>query len=258
MNDQMDNGAVVDSAVSQPDSAVSSDSNVIDSASNIGYEPKQQTEKFLSQTEVNGLIAAEKRRAYQRGLEESAKKSQSPVATNDVARSDSSSSVNDSKLQQLIDERIATLADNQRKEAEYRHYEAQASKLVADFASKCDEVRQAKDIPDFDEVMGSVDFGQFPALFEAASKLDNSPRILHHMILNNASLMYGLNALATSSPARAAAEIKRISDGLKLNANSKTFKQSPNPIGRIDSDTTDGLGDGTAKTVADYMHIYKG
>lgn len=215
---------------------------------------QQSQEKFLSQSEVNTLIANEKKRAYQRGIEEAAKTS-NHQANDASVNADAYKGLDQNQIRELVQSEWQSITEKQRQEAERQHWQSVASKMISDFQQKSEEAK--KHIADYDDVMRNVDFMNTPGLFASASQLDNSAEVLYHLA-NNPRDIPALEALTQSMPGAASAELKRISDRLKQNRNAKNLPQAPNPIGRIDSDITDGLGDGTPQTVADFMKIYRG
>lgn len=252
-----ENSGIDDIAVDSQANAIDSSSSApIESASAQASEPK---ERMLSQSEVNDIVASQKRRSYEKGLQEGSSK-------REVAQPANSSSVNTSSgdgnanFDQIIDQKVnQRLAEYQEQQA-VNAYEQQVD---FEFNRKLDNAR--KNIDGFDSVVSTVgDVNRFRAIKLAVSNLENGGDVFHHLA-QNPNKMVGLEQLAyqfanadgSMNTAPFFSEVKKISDQLKMNKNASNMKSVPNPVSQIETNNRDGIGDSSPQSVADFRRIYK-
>jgi len=223
------------------------------SVSNTISSAAPQQEKMLSQNDVNSMIAGAKRKAYDKGLEVGRSNQEQPTQpiTNNVG-----AGIGESQISSMIESKIAEMAKQQQENLVMQNNRDQANRIVADLTSKMEAAKQ--NIPDYDEAMTAVNnFNDVPAILASVHTLDNAGEVLHHLAKNPKDIPV-LDALARGIPGAATAELRKISDRLKQNANGKKSAYAPEPISQIETNIRDGIGDGTPQSIADFKNIYRG
>jgi len=216
----------------------------------------QQQEKTLTQSQVNDLLAAAKRKAYEKGVESTQASQQT---ANQVDQQQASSDVD---IASLVDKRVAEIAQQHERALAEQQAKAEADKCV----QKIQEIAQRgkESIENFEASMQKVDgFQNALGLLKAAADIEDAEHVLHYLSENPAAIP-SLDALATNMPKAAKAELEKIGARLKQNADAKKKPFAPEPISRIspNNQTRGGIGSSdkpqSEYSVRDFMEIYKG
>ena len=219
----------------------------------IGTQAVAEQEKLLTQNEVNNMIGAAKRKAYEKGLDAAQTQGQT---TTQSQNSGAQAGLDESRVREIINSQITEVTQQQYAAAEKQRYQRQAEQITGDIAQKMVTARES--IPDFDNVMERVNFFDgSPAVVHAVHTLDNPAEVLYHLA-NNPRDIPAIDALSKAMPAAATAELQKISDRLKQNENGKKSPHAPNPISQIDTNVRDGIGGTEPASISDFRSIYKG
>lgn len=209
-------------------------------------EPQAQAapqERMFTQDEVN-RVAGDVRRKTTERFRNHQQETQLPQ-----------SGFDESKVRELVNAQIAEVSKSQQAAIEKQRIDEQATQIYRAIDVSAEAAKEK--IPDFVEVMKSVSgFASTPGILSAVHTLDNSAEVLHYLA-KNPSKIPALAALS-SDPGMdeaAANELKGISDRLKQNDNAKKHPSAPNPIGQIETNVRDGLGDATPQSIADFRAL---
>ena len=230
------------------------------STGNVDDSPSSQ-EEMLTLTDVNNRIAGAKRKAYEKGLK-AARAQQPEQVQQSVATNNSSAGLDDSRISSMIESKMADIAKQQQEKLVMDNHRDEANRIISELTSKTEVAKQ--NIPGYEAAMTAVNnFNDVPAILASVYSLDNAGEVLFHLSQNLKDIP-AINALAQTYQGRpgevnlGASELKKISDRLKQNANGKQSTNAPEPVSKIETNTRDGMGDGTPKSIADYKHMYIG
>lgn len=178
-----------------------------------------QTEKLLSQSEVNKIVQREKQNAalrakqqaeedYMRKLEDI--KSQS--AAQQQHNGTTSREVDADRLYQQVQERF-----NQ--EMQQKQLQQEMSTVANNYIAKMSQGKAAYE--DFDEITKEFDPSAFPKLVYLVSGIDNAADIIYDLSRNPSKLVT-LDTLAERSPKLAQAELLKLSRSIAENQTAKS------------------------------------
>lgn len=212
------------------------DNSIMDNASAISQtqeEPviQQQTERMLSQSQVNEIVGSAKREAAERAVEaykrqqgqserEQPPQAQAPVSSRGISSEDDIKRVAGDEIK-----RHFTQIEN---EAQERANVDAANRIVGMFR---DKIVAGKDkFSDFDSVTSNVAMQRYPNVVQLlAEHVDNTADVLYHLAKNRDKL-YRLEALSEHSSGDAVYEMKRLSDSIKSNDDSSQMKHANAPL----------------------------
>lgn len=118
-------------------------------------------------------------------------------------------------------------------------------RIYNEMEAKKSTARQA--IPDYDQVVNSIDFTKIPEVYMALNGADNAGHLLYEMA-NNPQRLAHLRSIS-DIPGAAAKYVKDFSDSVKQNAQAANTKFPPEPISQIKSNLT--MADSGSRTAAD-------
>jgi hypothetical protein len=185
-----------------------------------GTQPDlQQTapsEKMLSQSEVNALIAREKQaaaararqdveREYQQRAEQANMQPQTQEQPRGAMQAPTEAQTD--AVYQQVQERF-------NREMQERQFQTEMNNLADAYHAKMETGRKAYD--DFDEVTKDFDPGAFPQLLWLVSGLENAGDIIYDLSKNPNKLVT-LDSLAQRSPRLAQAELAKLSQSISQN-----------------------------------------
>ncbi len=203
-----------------------------------GIEPQ---EKMLSQSEVNALVGAEKRKAAdaeRRRLEQmyAQNGSQGQQMQQQSQGFDKEALMNE-MLQKVESQRQA-----ERDEMMAAEQKRRVDELAQTYTQK---MNTGKDLyEDFEKVVGGFNPSNFPHLTVLAAQMDNLPEIMYD-INKNRSKLVTLNALAKEDPALAREELEKLSKSIKDNeAALKGNQRASQPLKQLKTSTIAGSDSG--------------
>jgi len=184
-----------------------------------GVSPEIQpapSEKMLSQSEVNALIAREKQAAAARARQEAEREYQQRAEQQQQAQQQTMqkqqggeypSQVDADTIYQQVQERF-------NREMQERQFQQEMTNVANQYHAKMDVGRQA--YSDFDDITKDFDPTAFPQLVYLVSGLENAGDIIYDLS-KNASKLVTLNELAKTSPRMAQVELARLSQSISQN-----------------------------------------
>lgn len=218
-----------------------------------GAPPEMQqpavSEKMLSQSEVNALIAREKQgaaararqeveREYQQRAEQSQMQQQQQMQSQQMGQQGAARGPSEAEadaIYQQVQERF-------NREMQERQFQQDMTNVANSYHSKMDYSRKA--YSDFDEVTKEFDPTAFPQLVYLVSGLENAGDIIYDLS-KNPSKLATLDALAQRSPRMAQAELGRLSQSISQNSNARQeAEQNPTqaPLNPLQPSRVSGSG----------------
>lgn len=215
----------------------------------LNNEVQAAAEKMVPQSTVDNLVATARNKGYQKGVESVSvnnQPAQTSVAQPAAAQSDNVD------ISALVDKRVAEIAQEQQR----LQAEAQAKAEIEKDVAKIEEIagRGKQSIDGFEEAMKGVDgFRNALNLLRTVTDIENAEHVLHYLSQNPATIP-SLDALASSIPSAAKAELNKISARLKQNESAKNMPSAPAPLGSIspNNDTRSGMGRTSDKPESEY------
>lgn len=207
-------------------------------------------EKLLSQNDVNNMIGAAKRKAYEKGLETARTRSQQETQSQHQA------GLNESTVRELVNSQMAEVSKQQQAAVEDQRNKDYAQKVYRSIDANVDENLSADEITAFRSAINRVNnFERFPAVLDAVHTLDNSAEVLRHLASDEGiDKLAGMSLLSYDAVSES---LLKISNALKRNKNAKTSSYAPNPISQIDTNVRDGMGGTEPESVADYRQWHR-
>ena len=185
-----------------------------------------QSEKRLTQSEIDQLVASAKEKAYQAGLA-AAQRDVAPVT-----REMPMTAQNDGLTAQQVEELLKTQFDKMQEAQQEKLAEAQHAQQIEQFKqSLLPKIASAKEAyPDFDEVTSQVNFlDEFPGLVELSNEYDNSGHMLYELAKNENKLAQVL----ALPPSVARRSLKKLSDSIKENSEASGVELPRDPISQV-------------------------
>lgn len=240
-----DENLSVDSVSTDGSSGDVSQQNQSASPEPVTTQAETGNEKLFTQNDVNNMSGAVRRKGYEQGLKAGRTENQPETQSQYGA-----SELDESKVNELINARIAESGRQQQEKFESERFKSEADRVTAELVKKMTAAKET--IPDFDEVMQSVDyFDTSPEIAYAVHSMDNAGEVMYHLASNGKDFA-AMTLLAQKTPKAAERELRKISDRLKQNENAKKSTHAPNPISQIETTIRDGIGDATPRSVSDY------
>ncbi len=200
------------------------ENQVIDSAIDNSVEP--DTEKMLSQSQVNKIVQHEKAKAAQtikRDLEERHQRELEQIKSQQQQQTQRNEQVprelDANAIYQQVQERFNT-------EMEQRRLKDEVDRVAHSYISKMEQGKTAYD--DFDEVTKEFDPTAFPQLTYLVSGLDNAADVIYDLSRNPIKLA-GLDRLAEKNPRQAQSELLKLSRSIAENRQAQS-DESSNPV----------------------------
>lgn len=212
------------------------DNSVMDNASDMSQtqaEPvvQQQTERMLSQSQVNEIVGNAKREAAERAVEAYKRQqtqTQTPASSAPQQEPTSARYTSEDDVKRVAGDEIKRHFTQLEQEAQERANLEAANRIVGMFR---DKIVAGKDkFEDFDSVTSNVAMQRYPNVVQLlAEHVDNTADVLYHLAKNRDKL-YRLEALSEHSSGDAVYEIKRLADSIKSNEESSQSRQANAPL----------------------------
>ncbi len=196
-----------------------------------GAPPEMQqpvSEKMLSQSEVNALIAREKQGAAARARQEVEREYQQRAEAQQMQQQQMQQSQQGQQgmahgpseadadaIYQQVQERF-------NKEMQERQFQSEMTNIANAYHAKMDYGRKA--YTDFDEITKDFDPTAFPQLVYLVSGLENAGDIIYDLS-KNPNKLATLDLLAQRSPRLAQAELGKLSQSISLNSQARQEAQ---------------------------------
>lgn len=228
--------------------------------------PETVAEKMLPQSQVNDLIGAEKKAAYERGLKEGQQAAQqvaTPPVADVVANQLSPDSIAQKALALMKAQQATEQQDNQQLELQ-RQTERQQQELQASMSQKVELAK--KELEDFDEVFKSSGLTDdasghqvLAAVLSYSDLVDNGGHVAYELAKAPEKLANFLT-LASTSPGAAQKFITQLSSSIKSNEAAKAAPKLTRPLERISSSTaaTSGSFNPATASVSEWRRKLKG
>ncbi len=191
-----------------------------------GAPPEMQqpvSEKMLSQSEVNALIAREKQGAAARARQEVEREYQQRAEQSQMQQQQMQGQQGQQQMAQgpsqaEADSLYQQVQERFNREMQERQFQQEMTNVANAYHSKMDYSR--KSYNDFDEITKDFDPTAFPQLVYLVSGMENAGDIIYDLS-KNPSKLATLDALAQRSPRMAQAELGRLSQSISLNSNAR-------------------------------------
>lgn len=187
------------------------------------------TEKMLSQSEVNSLIAREKQaaanrarqeveREYQQRLEQMQQQAQGG-GQGDQREHTGPTQAEADTLYQQVQERF-------NREMQERQFQQEITNIANNYHAKIEHGK--KNYEDFDKITENFDPGAFPQLIYLVSGIDNAADIIYDLS-KNPNKLAAIDLLAQRSPKMAHAELMKLSGSISQNMQARSENEQ-NPV----------------------------
>ncbi len=216
---------------------------------------------YITKDEANKVVSLQKQKAYEKGLREAQERYQ----TEQSKPPESHQNANNADIGSVVNAEVGRRMEEYQKQQQDAYHQAETQRVVdhieGEFSKK---LEGAKKIDGFDaSLVGN--FSSLPALRIVASNSDDADKVLAYLSANPSEAarlettgnsykdVYGN---ADFNPLKH--EFKKIADRLKMNeSGSKKYGNIPDPVRQIDTNTRDGVKDGTPKTAAEWASFYR-
>jgi hypothetical protein len=188
------------------------------------------TEKMLSQSEVNSLIAREKQaaanrarqeveREYQQRLEQMQHQQSQGGGQGDQRENTGPTQAEADSIYQQVQERF-------NREMQERQFQQEITNIANNYHAKIEHGK--KSYEDFDKITENFDPGAFPQLIYLVSGIDNAADIIYDLS-KNPNKLAAIDLLAQRSPKMAHAELMKLSGSISQNMQAKSDNEN-NPV----------------------------
>lgn len=208
-------------------------------------QPLADTQKVLTQEEVNRIVKREKLQAADRARRETEAKYQQeldqlraqPQATQpmDVAQAQAPGSLNHDDVYKHVYDRL--LQDHQK--AQEDQARAEQEKSMQDIASKyfLKMGKGSEMFDDFEEVTKDFQPAAFPQVVYLAAEFENTPELMYELSKSPQKLA-AVDQMAQKSPGMAKKMLQQISDSIVQNKQAKDqYVSGAQPLSRLKSST---------------------
>lgn len=210
---------------------------------NLAPQAIEPQEKMLSQSEVNALVGAEKRKAAdaeRRRLEQMY--AQNGSQGQPMQQPQQSQGFDKEALMQEMMQKIEGQRESERAAQQQAEQHRIANELANTYKQKMATGPSLYD--DFDETVKGFNPGNFPHLSVLVTKMDNLPEIMYD-INKNRSKLVTLNALAKEDPELAYEELTKLSKSIKDNeAALRNNPRAKSPLKQLNASTIAGSDSG--------------
>lgn len=206
-------------------------------------------EKLLKQSEVNELVGRAKHEAverYKRSL------SQEPIDTQRATQHTSiGNAYTPEQIRQLAAEEAERLRNEWIQDAQRTEQEKQAQRIANDFFNKLSAGKSKYE--DFDKLLEQVNLPAYANAVQLSNEIENTADVWYHL-LNDPLKLEAINLMAERSPVAAKAQMKRLSESLKANADAANVKMPNAPLDHMKPSNTGT--DNRVLSVSDYRRKY--
>lgn len=237
------------------------DENIADVTLEQSQVPEQQlsaAEKMLPQSQVNKIVSREVHearekasRAHMAEIERLREQlaNQSPAVAPGVSSMGGMYQLSPDQIKQMIAEQTQRTLQAHRDEQIEQMRREYSDKVANEFVQKM-ELGKHK-YPDFDKVVGEVDFRQFPEIVHLTHNLDNAADVVYDL-MKNPQKVSTVSGLANRSELLARRSIQELSDSIKLNQQATKSPSASEPLSQL-SPSNIGVDDGSM-SVSDYRN----
>lgn len=223
-----------------------------------------ESERTFRQSEVNDLVGRAKAEAVERFKREASMASHQPSPSQQQQyqppqQQQYQPPVSEERVRNLAAEETQRLREQWTQESRVQAQEQDAQRIASEFFTKLEAGKS--NLQDFDKVMGDVDLRSIPYHVQLANMVDNTAEVMYELAKNPSKIgqlqsLIDIDVRAGRHPKLALAEMKRLSQSIKDNAQASKF-QSPNePLRQLPTSNA-GTGKQGALTVGDYRKKYR-
>ncbi len=239
-------------------------------------QAQPESERSFKQSEVNDLVGRAKSEAVERYKRETSITSHSqPAQTHQPSpyqgqpqngqgygggqNQPQTQPLSSDDVRRMAAEETQRLRNEWTQESHRTAQEQDAKRIATEFFTKI-EAGKAK-YENFDKVMADVDLRSIPYHVQLSNMVDNTADVIYELA-NNPSKIGQLQSLididlrAGREPRLALAEMKRLSQSIKDNAEATNFKAPNQPLSQLRPSNA-GTGKSGALTIGDYKAKYK-
>lgn len=200
-----------------------------------GAAPEMQapapTEKMLSQSEVNSLIAREKQAAANRARQEVEREYQQRLEQMQHQQQAQGGGQGDQRehtgpTQAEADSIYQQVQERFNREMQERQFQQEITNIANNYHAKIEHGK--KSYEDFDKITENFDPGAFPQLIYLVSGIDNAADIIYDLS-KNPNKLAAIDLLAQRSPKMAHAELMKLSGSISQNMQAKSENEQ-NPV----------------------------
>lgn len=218
------------------------------------FEPVETPpEKMVPQSDVNRVVVAAKREAYERAMRDAkAQETSQPEAVmpNETAPVETQATVPGIDINALATQVASQMSEQQRLQNEQRDQQ----NMIMELAPKIKDAKAR--YQDFDDVVQKSDIANIPEVVSYSNIVDNSGDVVYEMAKSPQKIATFLG-LANRSPQLAASYIQELSGNIKANAGSTNNIAPSQPLDSL-SPSNVGSNDGDATSVNYWKNQYKG
>lgn len=196
----------------------------------------QPEPKIMQQHEITALVSGEKKKAYEKGRQEAKAELMAQMQGQNAPMPNPQNFAqtdNDSRLRQIALEEL-----NRQRAIEQANWEAQqreqaGMKILSELKMKTDAAKSKFD--DYEKVVKS-DFGNFSKTHEVlslANQFDNAGEMLYDMGKNPSKMLQISLMVRMGMEDAAYAEMKRLSDSIKVNEMSANLPKPKMPLSQV-------------------------
>lgn len=196
----------------------------------------QPEPKVMQQHEITALVSGEKKKAYERGRQEAKAELMAQMQGQNApmpAPQNFAPTDNESRLRQIATEELAKQRAVEQANWEAQQREAAGMKILNELKMKTDAAKSKFD--DYDKVV-SPDFRNFEKTHEVlqlAHQFDNAGEMLYDMGKNPMKMMQISLMVRNGMGDAAFAEMKRLSDSIKVNEMSANLPKPKMPLSQV-------------------------
>lgn len=189
-----------------------------------------QTEKMLSQSEVNDIVGRAKSEAANRAIEQYKRSQESSYnqSQQEQYKSQPAQILSEERYRQLAAEEATRLRDQWMNDARTQQEQEMAKKIVQDFWTKIDAGKSKYE--DFDKVTSDMSFDRFPNTVHMLSQYVDNPSDVLYELAKNRAKMAQIEMTARDFPQEALYDLKRLGESIKANAQAQNYRQPNAPL----------------------------
>lgn len=220
----------------------------LDTQSQVPSAPVEQVqEKMLPQSQVNKIVSREVHEAREKAKREYQAELRAQLEAQTQGSMGGMRQMNIDDIDRLIAEKIQqNLQDHHNANVERMRHEY-GQKIANEFVQKM-EMGKSK-YPDFDKVVGEVDFTTIPKIVELTHNLDNASDVVYDL-MSNPQKVATILTLANTNELLARRSISDLSNSIKINQSAAKTSNVNEPLSQL-SPSTLGLDNGSM-TIDDY------
>jgi len=221
---------------------------------NAAIQPVEQTsEKMLTQSEVNSIVAAEKRKAYERGISELQAQSL-PTLTAPVPATAPQAPAPVIDVDDAVAKALQKQKEKETKDAQELLMQQNVHKTLSSLQTKLTGIKDR--IPDFEDIVRKSGLAEIDAIWALADTVDNAGETMHEIAKSPEKTIQILSALQVGGVQVAQNYIQTLSSTIKANDAAKAAPKVNAPLDKITPSNTTGSGKSGDFSVSEWRKIH--